>query len=168
MRIVSIEPSLCSSVGGNLRLSLFTWTWVEGNVPAITGSLNWASENHPRLYFKDYREELKHSLTPPLLPRLFHQLCGISACAMWVNEFLCNKRLQRKLPDRKFPLLRNGMWPRETKTCIEKGGCETVEKYTHFLHRYSTSTNAFSVRHRNARIQSYIHSFIQTPLAFKR
>ena len=30
-----------------------------------------------------------------------------------VNEFLCNKRLQRKLPD-PFPLLRNGVWPRET------------------------------------------------------
>ena len=33
---------------------------------------------------------------------------------MRVNEFLCNKRLQRKLPD-PFPLLRNGVWPRETR-----------------------------------------------------
>ena len=32
---------------------------------------------------------------------------------MRVNAFLCNKRLQRKLPD-PFTLLRNGVWPRET------------------------------------------------------
>ena len=32
-----------------------------------------------------------------------------------VNEFLCNRRLQWKLPD-PFPLLWNGVWPRETIT----------------------------------------------------
>ena len=34
-------------------------------------------------------------------------------CALVHWEFLCNKQLQRKLPDA-FPLSRNWVWPRET------------------------------------------------------
>ena len=37
-------------------------------------------------------------------------------------KFLCNKRLQQKLPD-PFPLLRNGVWPRETRPRVASYSC---------------------------------------------
>ena len=39
-----IEPSLCPSVGSNLCLSLFTWTWVEEIVLSVANSLRPTSE----------------------------------------------------------------------------------------------------------------------------
>ena len=87
-----LEPLLCPSVGRNLYLGFFTWTWVEGNVPSgVTGSLNWASENHPRFYFRIWRSS--NSPTPPLL--LEAALSSLDYSVHWIlkliwTNFLCH------------------------------------------------------------------------------
>jgi len=49
-----------------------------------------------------------------VIPQAAALSVGSRACTRQVNEFLCNKWLQQKLPD-PFPLLQNGVWSRETR-----------------------------------------------------
>ena len=58
-----------------------------------------------------------------LLLSVFSNYAVLAIPQCGVNEFLCNKRLQRKLPD-SFPYLRNGVWPRETNPTL--GGARGV------------------------------------------